>query len=145
MQKLHVPIMGLPRLSFSGLKTLSFGIKEVDNLFGGLKQGEFVVLHGSKMCHAFSELLCVRGQLPYGEGGLDSSVIFIDGGNVFDLYFISETTHALGLDPEEILRNIWISRAFTSYQLTVLVDEELPKILDQKNSKLVVISDIAAL
>jgi len=145
MRSLYVPSLVLPQSSFSGLKSLAFGVEELDTLLGGLGVGEFVVFYGSWMSHLFSELLCVRSQLPFIEGGLDSSVVFIDGGNVFDPYFISETSRQLGLSPEEVLRKVWVSRAFTCYQLTALITEDLPKILDREGSRLVVISDIAAL
>ena len=126
-------------------KCLTFGVEELDRLLEGLRLGEFVVFRGSWMCHVLSELLCVRSQLPHVEGGLDSTVVFVDGGNIFDPYFISETARQFGLNPEEALRNIWISRAFTGYQLTALITEELPKILDREDSRLVVISDVTTL
>jgi len=137
--------MILPQPPILALTGLSFGIERLDELFGGLRNGEFIVFHGSRMCHILSEWLCVRGQLPQVMGGLDSSVVFVDGGNIFDPYFISETARLFGLNPEEALKNIWISRAFTSYQMTALITEELPRILDREGSRLVVISDIASL
>jgi hypothetical protein len=127
------------------LKTLTFGIEMLDRLFGEMSCGKLVLFHGSKVCHVLSELLCVRSQLSHDENGSDSSVVFIDGGNLFDLYLIAETARLLGLEPEKALKNIWVSRAFTSYQLTALITEKLPEILEQEGSKLVVISDIAAL
>ncbi len=142
MQNLYAPALIFLQPSISGL---TFSVEELDNLLGGLRLGEFVVFRGSWMCHVLSELLCVRSQLPYAEGGLDSTVVFIDGGNIFDPYFISETARQFSLNPEETLMNIWISRAFTGYQLTALITEELPKILDQNGSRLVVISDITTL
>lgn len=90
-------------------------------------------------------MLCVRCQLPICEGGLDSTAIFVDGGNIFDPYFIAETSRQLGLSPEKALNNIRISRAFTSHQLTTLITEELIRVLDQYGSKLVVISNITEL
>jgi len=145
MQSFCAPSLIFPQQSISNLKTLTFGIDELDKLFGGLRLGELVVFHSSWMCHLLSELLCVRSQLPYVKGGLGSTVVFIDGGNIFDPYFISQTARQLSLNPEETLRSIWISRAFTSYQLTALIIEELPKILDREDSRLIVISDITAL
>ena len=145
MRSLYMPSLILHQPSFSGLKSLAFGVKELDTLIGGLGLGEFVAFYGSWISHLFTELLCVRSQLPHTEGGLDSSVVFVDGGNVFDPYFISETARQVGLSPEEVLRKIWVSRAFTCYQLTALITEELPKILEREGSKLVVVSDIAAL
>ena len=144
MQSLYAPTL-LPHLTIAGLKSLTFGVRELDSLFGGLEPGNFVVFHGSWTSHILSELLCVRSQLPEDEGGLNSSAVFIDGGNIFDPYFISETARQVGRSPHEALRNIWVSRAFTCYQLTALVKDELPKILDQEGSRLVVISEITSL
>ena len=145
MQSLYEPTVILPQPSICGSKTLTFGVDELDWLLGGLRLGELVVFHGSLTCHILSELLCARSQLPCAKGGLNSSVVFIDGGNIFDPYLISETARQLGLNPEETLRNIWVSRAFTGYQLTALITEELPEILDREDSRLVVVSDVAAL
>ncbi|MFQ6095764.1 MAG: hypothetical protein ACE5NN_06440 [Candidatus Bathyarchaeia archaeon] len=145
MQSLHTPTLILPQPCISSMETLTFGIEELDRLFGGLKLGQLVAFHGSWTSHILSELLCVRSQLPKNEGGLESSVVFVDGGNIFNPYLISENARLLGLAPEETLQNIWISRAFTCYQLTALITEELPKILDREGPRLVVISDIAHL
>jgi len=145
MQSLCAPTLILPHPAISGLKSLTFGIKELDSFFGGLELGDFVVFHGSWTVHILSELLCVRSQLPEDEGGLNSSVVFVDGGNIFDPYLISETARQVGRSPQETLRNIWVSRAFTCYQLTALVKDELPKILDREGSRLVVISEIPSL
>jgi len=144
MQSLYAPSI-IPQAPVSSLKTLTFGIAELDNFLGGLGPGDFIVLHGSRICHDLSELMCVRSQLPYAEGGLDSSAVFIDGGNLFDPYLISESARLVGLDPERTLRNMWISRAFTSYQMVSLITERLRPLLDQEKSRLVLVSDIAAL
>jgi len=131
--------------SFQSLESLIFGIEELDKLFGGLRLGELVTFYGSQMCHTISELLCVRSQLSPFEGETESSVVFIDGGNLFDPYFISETARLHGLNPEEILKKIWISRAFTSYQMVALITERLTPLIEQTGSRLIIISDIAAL
>ena len=145
MQRIQPPIMNFPHPPISSFRSLSFDIEELDRLFGELRRGQLVFFHGSRMSHVLSELLCVRSLLPHIDGGLDSSVVFIDGGNIFDPYLISETARLFSLDPEETLRNIWVSRAFTSHQLTALITEKLPEILDREDSKLVIVSDIAAL
>jgi len=129
----------------SSLGPLNFGIEELEKLFRELKQGHLVFLHGSQFSHVLSELLCVCSLLPNSEEGLDPSVVFVDGGNIFDPYLISEAARLFGLDAEETLKNIWVSRAFTAYQLTALITEKLPEILERERPKLVVISNIAAL
>ena len=93
---------------------------------------------------SLTSLLCVRAQLPPQLGGLGSSVVFIDGGNTFRLYNIARLSAAcISLDPEKVLGNIFISRAFTAYQLTSLIMEKLEETVKNYDAKVVVISDIA--
>jgi len=124
---------------------LKHGIKELDAFLGGFEPNQFIVLYGSRLCHVLSELLCVRAQLFHELGGLNSSVIFVDGGNVFDPYAISFFSQLYNLDPEVTLHNIFISRAFTAYQLTSLIFEKLPEALEKFKSRLIVVSDITRL
>ncbi len=145
MLKLHGPVMGFRQPAADKLCSSSFGAKMMDTFFPDLKLGELIVLHGSYVCHVISELLCIRSQLADGLGGLESSAVFIDGGNLFDPYLISENARLMGLEPEETLKSIWVSRAFTSYQMTALLTEKIHEILDRTESKLVVVSDLPAL
>jgi hypothetical protein len=78
-------------------------------------------------------------------GGLDSSVIFIDGGNSFDVYAVSDRAREYGLDPKGVLEKIYISRAFTAYQLTSLILKRLREAFSRFGSRLVVVSDIISL
>lgn len=124
---------------------LTFGVGEFDQLLDGFELGQFVVFYGSRLSHVLSELLCVRAQLSYELGGLNSSAIFVDGGNVFDPYTLSLFSRLHNLDPREALEKIYISRAFTAYQLTSLIFEKMQKALKKFESKLVVVSDISGL
>jgi hypothetical protein len=85
----------------------------------------------------------LRAQLPLQLGGLGGNVVFIDGGNTFRLYNIARLAQLHQLNPTEILEHIFISRAFTAYQLTSLIMEKLEETIKKYNAKLVVISDIA--
>jgi len=124
---------------------LTHGIKELDEFLGGFEPGFFIVLYGSRLCHTLSELLCVRAQLPNEIGGSSSSVIFVDGGNSFDPYAISFFSQLHNLDPKATLENIFVSRAFTAYQLTSLIFEKLPEALGKFGSRLIVVSDVTRL
>jgi hypothetical protein len=124
---------------------VTFGIDELDRLLCGFEPGYFITLHGSRIGHYLSELLCVRAQLPRRDGGLNSSVIFIDGGNSFDPYLISSIAQQHNLNPQATLEKIFILRAFTAYQLTALIFDKLERALDRYNSKLVIVSDITGL
>ena len=115
------------------------GVKEV---FPGFALGDFAVLQGSSVL-SLASLLCVKAQLPPQLGGLQSSVIFIDGGNTFRLYQIAQFAQIHCLNPKQVLDNIFISRAFTAYQATALITDQLKEAIKKYNAKLVIISDIA--
>jgi len=122
---------------------LSFSIENIDDLFPGFALGDFAVFHGSATISRLSMLLCVRAQLPYQLKGLETNVVFIDGGNTFRLYEVSNIAQLHALDPTEVLKQIFISRAFTAYQMTSLLLDRLKNAVEKYNAKLVVISDIA--
>jgi DNA repair protein RadA len=109
------------------------------------KRGDFAVLFGHRLCRRLLFLLSVRGQLPFKKGGLNSQVVYIDSRNTFDPYAVSAIAQEYGLEPKSLLERILISRAFTAYQLTALVFEELEKVLKRYRSKLVIVSDITGL
>lgn len=132
-------------LLFRRKKILAFGLSEIDKAFKGFELGEFAVLYGHPLCTFLAFLLCVRSQLPKKRKGLDSTVIFNDGGNSFDPYTISAIAKEHGFEPESVLDKIFISRAFTAYQLAALIFEKSKEALSKYRSKLLVISEISTL
>jgi hypothetical protein len=122
---------------------LSLNMRNVNDLFSGFSIGDFAVLYGSNSVQSLVSLLCVRAQLPAQIGGLGSNVVFLDGGNTFRLYQISRLARLHQLDPTQTLERIYISRAFTAYQMTTLILEKLKETVKRYNAKLVIISDIA--
>jgi len=123
----------------------AFGLENIDQLFPGFVLGDFGVLYGLPACLSLSLLLCVRCQLPVERGGLGSSVVFVDGGNTFDLYEVSYIAQRYGLDPKAVLERIFISRAFTAYQLTSLIIDRLKSAVDKFTAKLVLVSGVVGL
>jgi hypothetical protein len=75
-------------------------------------------------------------------GGLDSSVVLIDGGNCSDLYLFSSLAKSHGVAAIKALRRVVMSRSFTMYQLANLVTEGLPKVIDEYGAEMVIVSDI---
>jgi hypothetical protein len=108
-----------------------------------LRIGDLAVWHG-KASHSTASLLCVRSLLPKPRGQ-DSDVVFIDGGNIFDPYLISEQSTQQEIDSETVLERIHVSRAFTYHQLSHLINEKLACAIDDFKAKLVVVSDITQL
>jgi len=119
---------------------LTTGIDPLDRALI-LKKGQFVFLEGEPS-HALSLLLCVRATLPQG---LDSDVVFIDAGNLFDTYTISQHIVNLGLESSRVQQRIHLSRAFTHHQVHSLIVEKLTTALDEYGARLAVVSDITAL
>jgi hypothetical protein len=134
----------LPVLSTERVRRLSLGVPVVDNIFPGFEAGDFAVLYGDRVSFmAFA--LCVRSILPPEKGGLGSSVVFVDGGNSFNPYLVADLARIYYLDPRAALERVYVSRAFTAYQLSSLILEKLEPFLNIKRSKLLVVSDIASL
>jgi len=131
-------------LSAKSIRHLSLGLPEVDEVYHGFEYGDFGVLYGDWI-YFLSSLLSVRGVMPPAMGGLGSPVVFVDGGNSFNPYFIGEIARGYGLDPREVLSSIHVSRAFTAYQLSALVLERLEPFISTKGAGLVLVSDVASL
>jgi len=117
-------------------------MRNVNELFPGFATGDFAVLYGSTSVLSLSSLLCVRAQVPPQLGGLGSDVVFVDGGNTFRLYQVARLAQFHQLNPKKVLERIYISRAFTAYQMTVLILEKLKEVVKRYDAKLVIISDI---
>jgi hypothetical protein len=74
-------------------------------------------------------------------------VTLVDGTNRFDVYYIAEFARkvtsqrfvAQRIEPERLLQNIFISRAFTCYQMEAAITERLPVFVKRARSPIVII------
>ncbi len=96
---------------------ITTGSKALDNLLlGGIETmaiTEFVGEFGSgktQLCHQ----LAVNVQLPRSEGGLEGKAAYIDTEGTFRAERIIQMAKARGLDPDEVLENIIVARAYNS-------------------------------
>ncbi len=104
----------------------------VTELFGEYRTGKIQIAHQS----------CVNVQLSYEEGGLEGAALYIDSEGTFRPERIIQMSEAKNLDwKNKILKNITIGRAYNSDHQILLV-KEAPKIIDDKNIKLVVVDSI---
>lgn len=124
---------------------LSLNMRNVSQLFPGFVAGDFAMLYGSPTVQSIATLLSIRAQLPTPFGGLASNVIFIDGANTFRLYQTTRLARLCQLDPKQVLDRIYISRAFTAYQMTALILKQLEEVAKTYDAKLILVSDIAAM
>ena len=124
---------------------LSLNIRNINQLFPGFAQGDFALLHGSHAVQSIATLLSIKAQLPPQLGGLGTNVIYIDGANTFQLYQTTRLSRLCKLNSKQVLDRIYISRAFTVYQMTSLILQKLEDAVKTCDAKLVIISDIAAM
>ena len=122
------------------LREPSFNFSPIEKF----EPGRVAVFTG-KYAETVAEFLCFRGQLPRRHGGLDTVVVFIDGGNCSDPYLFASYAREYMVPPREALGRVVTTRAFTIYQLANLVTRELPAVIDEHDSKFVIISDILSM
>ncbi len=125
----------------SSIPHFSLGFPRLDSLLRPLSDGHLIVLEGG-VSSAVAELAAFRAQLPIESGGLDSAVLFIDGGNRSDPYRFSSFAKQRGLKPAVAMRRVASCRVFTFYQLAALVSEHLVRAVKDYGTRLVVISDV---
>ena len=111
------------RLEISKLTT---GSTSFDDLLGGGLETqaltEFYGEFGSGKTQ-IAHQLAVNVQLPPEKGGLNGSVVIIDTENTFRPERINDMAEGASLDPDEILKNIHVARAYNSNHQILLVDK----------------------
>lgn len=101
--------------------------------------GKLFCLHGDKLVFRLSLHAAAQALL----GG--STIALVDGTNRFDAYFIAEfarriTTQGYGyVTPDDLLKRIFIARAFTCYQMEATITDRLPAFLERTDSKIAII------
>ena len=123
---------------------ITTGTECLDTLFGGgVETQALTEVYGEFGCGKtqFCHTMCVQVQKPKEEGGLEGGVLYIDSENTFRPERIVSIANANGLDPERILDNIIVARAYnSSHQMLIL--EEAGSMIKENNIKLI-ISDSA--
>jgi len=125
---------------------LTTGSKALDKLLdGGLETQTITEFYGeygsgkSQICHQ----LCVNVQLPPERGGLNGAALYIDTENTFRTERIVQMARHLGLDPENVVKNIIYAEAYTSdHQMFLL--ENADEVVKQNNVKLIIVDSLTA-
>ncbi|MHA2194930.1 MAG: DNA repair and recombination protein RadA [Promethearchaeota archaeon] len=126
------------------LNRLTTGSQNFDDLLGGgIEPGAVTELFGeyrtgkTQLAHQ----LCVNVQLPYEQGGLEGTALYVDTEGTFRPERIIQMASALDLDYNEILKKITVGRAYNSDHQMLLV-REAPRVIDEKNIKLVIVDSL---
>ncbi|MFW9822973.1 MAG: DNA repair and recombination protein RadA [Candidatus Thorarchaeota archaeon] len=126
------------------LNRLTTGSQNLDDLLGGgIEPGSVTEIFGEYRTGKtqIAHQLCVNVHLPYEQGGLEGNALYIDTEGTFRPERIIQMATGLDLDYTEILKNITIGRAYNSDHQILLV-REAPRIIEEKNIKLVIIDSL---
>ena len=128
---------------------ITTGSKNLDALLGGrgIEAGAMTEAYGafgsSKSQLAFS--LAVNVQLPKEQGGANGKAVFIDTEGTFSPSRVRQIAEGLGANPEKVLKNILVARAFNADHQILLLDK-VNELIKEKNEpiKLLIIDSLTA-
>ena len=114
------------------------GFTPLDQFIGGFEAEKVTLLDsGSRFVHELAALLCVQAIRTLG-----GEVVMVDGGNTADPYVLSNLAKRFGLDRNFVLERVNISRAFTAYQMTSLINESLRERVEERTGRMILISSL---
>jgi DNA repair protein RadA len=88
--------------------------------------------------------LAVNTQLPKDQGGVEGKTVYIDTESTFRPDRIRQIAEALNANPDKVLKNILVARAFNSDHQILLLDKINEMIKDGEPIKLVVVDSLTA-
>ena len=110
---------------------------------GGIETGVITELIGeygsgkTQICYNLS----VLAPLPEEQGGLGGKVCVIDTEGTFLPERIKQIAESRGYDPEEVLDQVLVARAYnSSHQLTII--QQLPQVIQEHGVKLVIVDSM---
>ncbi len=125
---------------------ISTGSKSIDALLaGGIESQSITEVYGkfasgkSQWCFQ----LCVMTQLPKDQGGLEGSVLYIDTENSFRPERVSQMALHRGLNPDEVMKNIYVARAYNSDHQMLLAEKAID-LIKEKNIKLLIVDSLTS-
>src|SRR3989344_1191973 len=117
-----------------------------DMLKGGFESGAISEVFGewgsskTQIAHA----LAVNVQLPKEKGGVEGMAVFIDGESTFRPERIKQFAEGKGLDPNEVLKNIKVARAYNSDHQMLVAEKVEDLIKEGLPIKLVIVDSLTA-
>jgi len=124
------------------------GSKNLNGLLGGrgIETGSLTEAYGA-FGSGKTQLgltLAVNVQLPKEQGGANGKAVFIDTEGTFRPERIRQIAEGLGANPEKVLKNILVARAFNSDHQILLMDKISEMIRDGEPIKLIIIDSLTA-
>jgi len=130
------------------VKTITTGSKNLNNLLGGRGVETKAITeaygaYGSGKTQ-LGLVLAVNVQLPIENGGANGKAVFIDTEGTFRPERIKQIAEAIGANPEKVLKNIFVARAFNSDHQILLLDKIIEMVKNGEPIKLVIIDSLTA-
>lgn len=132
----------------SNVSYVTTGSKNVDDILGG--KG----IESRSITEAFGAYgsgktqiglsLAVNVQLPEENGGCNGKCVFIDTEGTFKPHRIKQIAESRGADPEKVLKNILVARAFNSDHQILLLDKISEMIKSGEPIKMLVVDSLTA-
>lgn len=130
---------------FKSMKVES-GIVALDSLLGGgIESGLVHLFYGERSLHDDFHRIAVKVQTSEEQGGLESPTIIIDSANIIKLEKFTHLAYEYELEPEIVMDNIYISRAFNSSQTYDLIMNQLEGFLDMIPAKVLMVTGLPQL
>lgn len=128
------------------MSRITTGSSNIDELLGGGIESQSITELYGEFGSAKTQIvlqLSVNAQLSKEDGGLDSEVVFIDTEDTFIPERVEQMAKAKGADPEEILDNIHVARAFNSDH-QILLAEKSEEIVKNNDVKLIAVDSLTS-
>jgi len=123
---------------------LTTGSSEFDKILGGGVESQSITEFYGKFAAGKTQIthqLSVNVQLPKEKGGLDGKALYIDTEGTFRPERIIQMATALDLDPDQVLENIMVGKAYNSDH-QMLLAEKAEKLVVSENIKLVIVDSL---
>ena len=88
--------------------------------------------------------LAVNTQFPVEKGGANGKVVFIDTEGTFRPERIKQIAENVGANPEQVLKNILVARAFNSDHQILLIEKVTEMVKNGEPIKLVIVDSLTA-
>jgi DNA repair protein RadA len=127
---------------------ITTGSKNLDNLLGGrgIESKAITEVFGAfgsgKTQIALS--LAVNVQLPKENGGANGKAVYIDTEGTFRPERVKQYASGIGANPEKVLKNIFVARAFNSDHQILLIDKIAEMIKNGEPIRLLIIDSLTA-
>lgn len=127
---------------------ITTGSKEVDNLLGGKGVESRAITEGFGAFGSgktqLASTLAVNVQLPRDKGGASGKCVFIDTEGTFRPARIRQIAEGIGANPEKVLKNILVARAFNSDHQMLLLEKVGEMIKSGEPIKLMIVDSLTA-